>query len=181
MLVNHPLDARPLLIALALVACACTMDPADNADTQPVDTTSTSALADTSTSTTTVPTTTTIASTTTTTAGDPVDSEVIHGTWRSPEGGFYLIFDESGSWQAAYVPDSDRPFDFGRYLFDGRELTLFSGSDVEGSPCAGLSGTYVTSFSNEGEQFSLPSSGAFDACRQRQGDMVRGGFVKQSP
>lgn len=145
------------------------------ASTQPPDTTTSIAtIAST--------TTTTTTSITVATVRNPVDPSTIHGTWRTPHDAsqFFLIFHADGSWKAGYTREPKSPFDFGTYEFDGRRLTIHSSPEAtsQGSPCAGLTGTYDTSFTGDG--FVLPASGAEDECARRQRDLVAGVFARVS-
>lgn len=60
----------------------------------------------------------------------------------------------------------------GTYEFDGRVLTIHSSPDVRQAPCAGLTGTYPTAFSNEGDEVRFPSAGASDPCAKRMQELT---------
>lgn len=117
---------------------------------------------------------------------EPVDPAAIHGAWRTPGSSdfpsspHFLVFDAAGDWQATYKLDSG-PFDFGTYEFDGRVLSIHSSPDVRQAPCAGLTGTYRTAFSDEGDEFRFLSAGASDPCGKRMRELTTLVFSRVEP
>lgn len=138
-------------------------------------------------------TSSTISQTTLTTAGsmsssttsttitvEAVEPETLVGDWRTVVAGapWYFRFEDDGSWEAMYFLDGN-PFDFGTYEFDGRELTLHSSPDVTGSDCAGTTGSYVVSFSDDTRKFNLPRADARDDCGGRRGALIQAELTRQ--
>lgn len=113
---------------------------------------------------------------------EPVKPTVLVGMWKSDEGvnnPWYLWIKDDQTWQAAYSPESEFPFDFGSYEFDGVWLTIVSDPEVTGSACAETKGRYVVEFDEDGSVFELAESGSEDECGGRHGDLIRGDYRRQ--
>lgn len=123
----------------------------------------------------------TASTTSTTIVVRTVDRQALVGGWGAQFANqrFFFVFSDRGSFEALYFLEAEHPFDFGTYEFDGRTLTLRSSPRATGSPCGGLSATYIVSFSEDEQRFTLPEAAADDECQRREGEMTRVEFTKQ--
>lgn len=175
---HHSLVMVAAIFVLVGVSCSST----DDDGAQPISSTT---APTTSTRGVTTPSTTaegiTASTSSTTIVVRNVSREALVGDWGAQFANqpFFFMFSDQGSFEAHYFLGSEHPFDFGTYEFDGRTLTLRSSPRATGSPCGGLSATYIVSFSEDEQRFTLPEAAADDECQRREGEMTRVEFTKQ--
>jgi len=76
-------------------------------------------------------------------------SEMIEGKWKDTTTGVYVEYDENGQYRVD-DPESEEPFEWGGYTFDGGTLTQSTASDSR--VCPGTSATWTVVFSDDGDQ-----------------------------
>jgi hypothetical protein len=104
----------------------------------------------------------------------PCQKKSIVGKWKT-KAGYCLEFTKEGRWSVAEASEA-KPFDFGNYTLDGKQLTLHT--DEKAGTCAGKTGKYEVNITVDGKiKYTLIE----DECSDRSGDLADGPYESCAP